>query len=718
MTEEDAVAATRAHIQTQFPKICGACGRRFESLRDYLENTSHLGAPVSYDAEVGDFRPLEPLGTLTLATCRCGTSLSISSAGMPLLTVWRLLAWARREARRRDVGLSEVIARVRARIDAEALREPATVMARREPAAQLAAWRTRLAILYLNATILVFPAVLFVWLMFREAPWSSAPLPFLIGIWASFTAVRVFVPERALGIAGLGTVLLSAIFATAVLGLSPGPTIIWFSAVVLATSTYGGRIGLGIVVLAVVEYISVGLLIHAGALPTPPLQFVDAAQIANWFRVAGFFGLYLAIMVVGLANLSHRLESAWREEQAAAKRERRAEAERLRADEARRAVEAAAQKAQRLEAVGRLAGGVAHDFNNLLLVIQSWADIVAEDPDRRAEGIGQIQRATTQATQLTRRLLTFAPRATEAPPRPIDLDTTISSFVPTLKRLLPTTIRLVHVRTVTPAVLLDEVALGQILVNLALNAVDAIPSGGDLTVRADVVPAKDLPPVATDPTADHVVVRVSDDGVGMDEATRARVFEPFFTTKSSGTGTGLGLASVYGIVQQAGGWAAVESTPGKGTMFSLGFPVHSQHDSVTTPPAAADSGDEVLLAEDDDQVREIFASTLRRAGHRVTTARDGDEAIATLRRFKGEFDLLVTDGVMPGAPTSKVVDEFRRMFPRAAVLVCSGHAPATLAGQGLTVAGPSFLQKPFTPVALLGRVDDLLANRAPTGPQR
>jgi PAS domain S-box-containing protein len=395
---------------------------------------------------------------------------------------------------------------------------------------------------------------------------------------------------------------------------------------------------------------------------------------------------------------------------------------------AERLLEEQFRQAQKLESVGRLAGGVAHDFNNILTVILSCAEELARDlavrasagaPPAGAEDIEQIRAAAERARDLTRQLLAFARKQVVAPV-PLDLGRVVRDAEKLLRRLLSEDVELVvDAQPGLWPILCDPGQIEQVLANLAVNARDAMPHGGTLTIGVVNASADDAE-VARNPDhrrGDWVHLRVSDSGSGMSPEIKAHLFEPFFTTKEVGKGTGLGLATVHGIVAQNGGHIHVESEPGRGTTFELCFPRSRAVPGASVAAAAAAAavaarGDEtVLLVEDDPPVRSVMVRSLQGAGYRVLGARDGDEALAVARRHEGRLDLVVADVVMPGRSSRGVVEELRRERPGLRVLFVSGYPDEAIAQRGVLDQGIVFLAKPFTPALLLARIRALLDAR-------
>lgn len=384
---------------------------------------------------------------------------------------------------------------------------------------------------------------------------------------------------------------------------------------------------------------------------------------------------------------------------------------------ARRETEERLQQAQKMEAVGNLAGGVAHDFNNLLSVILGYSSLLASDmgpsDPRRAE-LAEIEAAGLRAAELTRQLLAFS-RKQLLQPRVVSLNEILTRIERMLGRLIGEDIELrLSLHAELGHTKVDPVQVELIVMNLAVNSRDAMPSGGRLVletanVELDEAYAARNTGVTPGP---HVMLAVSDTGVGMTADTKARMFEPFFTTKEVGKGTGLGLATVFGIVQQSGGSVSAESEPGKGTTFRLYFPrvdVVADVQADARPDGRARSGTEtILLVEDDAGVRGLARSVLRRAGYRVLEAETGDAAIAMCASHPEDIDLLVTDVVMPRMSGRQLAERLRPLRPEMKVLFMSGYADDVSFQQGVLDAGVAFLQKPLMPESFSQKVREVL----------
>jgi two-component system cell cycle sensor histidine kinase/response regulator CckA len=385
--------------------------------------------------------------------------------------------------------------------------------------------------------------------------------------------------------------------------------------------------------------------------------------------------------------------------------------------------EADLRQSQKMDAIGRLAGGIAHDFNNLLTIINGHAALLRESPEglpsRDAEtSVDEIEKAGNQAAALTRQLLAFS-RKQMLQARVVNLNTIVHDMESMLGRLIGERISLAT--ALAPDLLnlsVDPVQIQQVILNLVVNARDAMPEGGRIVLSTRN--ADGFPPGAPlgRSRSPCVVLTVRDTGIGMSAQTRAQIFEPFFTTKAEGRGTGLGLAMVYGIVRQSGGWIDVVSRVGDGTTFTLYFPATEAKPQPVAPAPARVAGlrgpMHLLVVEDQPEVRELAVSALRRAGHEVFEASDGDEAFARFAGRAADLALLLTDVVMPGMNGRELAERMRAGNPDLLVVFMSGYTDEILDQQSLVGPGAEFLAKPFTPGALVRQVDRLLAAHRPS----
>jgi len=373
-------------------------------------------------------------------------------------------------------------------------------------------------------------------------------------------------------------------------------------------------------------------------------------------------------------------------------------------------------QSQKMEAVGRLAGGIAHDFNNLLTVITSYSDLLLEDlgaDDPKRGDVEQVRKAADGAAALTRQLLAFS-RQQVLQPRVVSLNAVVENLQKILQRVLGDDIELAT--TLAPdlgTARADVGQLEQVLMNLAVNARDAMPTGGKLTI--ETANAEHNPEYASAqgaaPTSQFVMLAVTDNGVGMDEATKARIFEPFFTTKGPGKGTGLGLATVYGIVKQSGGFIWVYSEPGHGTSFKVYLPrVDAAPETVAAAEVASVAGgtETVLLVEDAAAVRTVAREVLERHGYTVLEAPNGEAGLHLAQSHGGPIHLLLTDVVMPVMSGRQLADQLARARPDMKVLYASGYTDDSIVRHGVLEEGTAYLQKPFTPESLARKVRDVL----------
>jgi signal transduction histidine kinase/CheY-like chemotaxis protein len=384
------------------------------------------------------------------------------------------------------------------------------------------------------------------------------------------------------------------------------------------------------------------------------------------------------------------------------------------------------QQTQRMEVLGRLAGGVAHDFNNLLAVILNYSAFVSEEltaaaafaPEwEKREGVqrdvGQIQRAAERAADLTHQLLAFARREV-VQPRVLDLNAAVAGVEELLRRTLGEDMELlITLGDDLWPILADPGQIEQVLVNLAVNASDAMPDGGTLRIDTAnvVVDADSVAGGSPASLGQHVRLRVSDTGAGMSADVVTHAFEPFYTTKGDGAGTGLGLATVYGIVTQAEASISIQSEPGAGTTFTIMLPVTDEAAAwleEVAPYERTPKGETVLVVEDEEALREVTERIFTRNGYRVITAASGPEALALVASHEGEIHLLVTDVVMPKMLGKEVAERVRELRPDIEVLFMSGYAQPVLASQGRLEPGVALVDKPFSEAALLAKAAQVL----------
>jgi signal transduction histidine kinase len=371
------------------------------------------------------------------------------------------------------------------------------------------------------------------------------------------------------------------------------------------------------------------------------------------------------------------------------------------------------RQSQKMEAIGRLAGGVAHDFNNLLTAVIGYTDMIGERPEvdeQTAREVREIRRAADRGAALTRQLLAFS-RKQFLNPTVMNVNESVAALLHMLPRLIGD-----HIHTDARLgnglgfVKADASQIEQVIVNLVLNARDAMPGGGHVTIETSNVELTQERLEAETlslPRGQYVMLAIADTGIGMDEATRAHAFEPFFTTKAKGKGTGLGLATVYGIIDQSGGAISMDTAPNRGTRIRIYLPITTASPEQERPqitPLATEGTETLLLVEDNDAIREISARALRRRGYTVHEARNAEEAIEWTTSASRKADMLITDVVMPGLSGPNLAARLLQQSPRLRVLYMSGYSDDATEVHGTFWGGVPLLQKPFTPAQLAERV--------------
>ncbi|HEB09755.1 MAG TPA: PAS domain S-box protein, partial [Spirochaetales bacterium] len=376
------------------------------------------------------------------------------------------------------------------------------------------------------------------------------------------------------------------------------------------------------------------------------------------------------------------------------------------------------KQAQKLESVGRLAGGMAHDFNNLLTTILGYSELISMDQglnDSVAEGIKDIRKSAERGALLIRQLLAFSRKQIMQPKR-INLNELITDLEKMLKRLIEENIDLISkLEPELKQIEADPVQIEQVIMNLAVNSRDAMPEGGKLTIETvNVYLDEGYCGVHPEVQPGHyVLLAVSDNGHGMAEEIRDHIFDPFFTTKEVGKGTGLGLSTVYGIVKQSGGYIWVYSEPDKGTAFKIYLPqIKEDQDWKTEVPKAKEAAggkETILLVEDEESLRGLAAKVLRKQGHTVIEAANGIEALETMAASgQPEIDLLITDVIMPEMGGTELAGKLLERYPGIKVLYISGYTDNAIVHHGVLAEGVSFLPKPFSPISLAQKVRDTL----------
>ena len=400
-------------------------------------------------------------------------------------------------------------------------------------------------------------------------------------------------------------------------------------------------------------------------------------------------------------------------------------------DDAHKASENELLQAQKLESIGRLAGGIAHDFNNMLFAIQGYAELLSQDlasadparlaPDDLLASVNAISDATRRAAKLTAQLLAFSRRQIVAV-EVLDINAIVTAVIPMVRQLIGKSRRLiVELDPATGHMRADAGQIEQIIVNLVINARDAMPDGGTVTIESGNAAFDDFhaPGHVNGTPGPYVFLAITDTGVGMDHATREHIFEPFFTTKTAGNGTGLGLASAYGIVNQAGGHIFVYSEPGQGSVFKLYFPrvdAPVERRSAVRPAPEVGVGT-VMIVEDDPAIRDMTAKLLNRAGYEVIAVADGSAALATARTA-GPIDVLVTDVIMPTTSGIELAEQMMDAYPSIGVVLLSGYVEEALHLERATSRGATFVAKPLSSTQLLQTIAQAVASRKAAAKRR
>lgn len=382
----------------------------------------------------------------------------------------------------------------------------------------------------------------------------------------------------------------------------------------------------------------------------------------------------------------------------------------------RRLLEEQLKQAQKMEAVGRLAGGVAHDFNNLLMIISGYSELLLDNlasKEQLLKTVKEVRQACDRATALVRQLLAFS-RKQVLEPRIVDLNTVIEDMHRMLPRLIGEDIEVLTIPGKNLGkVKVDPWQIEQVLLNLAVNSKDAMPNGGKIIIETQNIELRDSyvrQHIGSRP-GHYVMLAVSDTGFGMNQETKSHIFEPFFTTKEIGKGTGLGLSTVYGVVKQSGGYIGVYSEPGEGTSFKIYLPRVDQIEEVMSSPEAdlpLEGTETVLLVEDELGVRAVAKEFLVKKGYTVLESGTGKEAIALAQTHKGPIHLLITDVIMPGMSGPELAEEIQKSRPRVKVLYMSGYTADSIVHHGISAGETAFIQKPFDPTSLLRKVRETM----------
>jgi signal transduction histidine kinase/ActR/RegA family two-component response regulator len=576
--------------------------------------------------------------------------------------------------------------------------------------AVLSAWRLRTSrpVLRTAAILCTLTVAMLGFQLWQRGLWLPTlwAIGLTAGLWVVTLSERIPVRLRT-------QVMLALMYGASVLqlckhGLAASGFLSTFAYVALAAILLGRRAALVSFALALTTLTACGVGFSLGYLHVADPTLIDASDWLNWLRI-GVYGASIAAAVGGAGMLLLR-ELA----HAISQRTRLVSKLELEAQERERALSALAQAQERLlhahklEAVGRLSGGIAHDFNNTLTVILSYAELLRSrlgNEQSLVELSDQIIQAAEQGGDLTKQLLTFS-RKQIIKPRVLDLNQVLKASERTLSRLVPKSVRVRRREAREPLhVYADPTQLQQAVLNLALNARDAMPEGGDLTLELELEGGE----AGRGP---FVAVRVRDTGTGMNEETKKRIFEPFFTTKAPGLGTGLGLANVRETVEAAGGHVAVESELERGSTFTMYLPLAEARVSGIEErlPAARRAHASVLVVDDEPQIREVIRTMLADSGYEAVTADSARAALGLIEN--GRIDLVCTDLVMPDMSGGQLIEEVRKLFPSMPIIVCSAYGTDENVSQRVATGDVQYLTKPFARRDLLDAIERALSRRS------
>jgi signal transduction histidine kinase/ActR/RegA family two-component response regulator len=584
--------------------------------------------------------------------------------------------------------------------------------------------RTRVLLVALNVLAVTMPLVCAFLVVQASRAGALTPLTLALCSWGLvFPVLRVARSRWSFRTSAL-TLLAVLLVSVAIVALRGGLTVGNLAVsvlLILLAALFFGRRGAVLALVAVVSVIAVcGVLLVQGFVPPVSRELWDPLSAAVWVRQTFIMTLLGVVMAATelyvVERLAHQVEV--HRNLAAREREQRLALER--SEREREQAQRALEQSRRIEALARMAGGVAHDFNNALTVIIGGAELARlrrDSPEEVEECLSEVLRAAAGAADLSRRLLLLG-RQHISKPRAVSIADLVSRLQASMRRILADDVQLVVAAPGEETnALVDEAGLERALLNLVINAGDAIGRAGTVTVGWRAMSVSDAPSLAA---GRYVSISVSDTGQGMDRDTLDRIFDPFFTTKEDNGGTGLGLATVYAFTKESHGAVDATSAPGAGTTITLWLPeaigVHPPTPAPLTPVPISVSplpGTRVLVVEDRPDVRASMARILSHHGFEVSETSDGDGALRVLSHDTG-FALMCIDGVMPGLETATVIERAQQLAPAMPVLVCSGHVQEELLRRGIATGRYAFLSKPFSAQQLLTSVANVLGPRGGT----
>jgi len=584
--------------------------------------------------------------------------------------------------------------------------------------------RTRVLVVALNVLAVAMPLVGIFLAVQAYATGALTTLTLALCSWGVvFPLLRLLhsrLTFRASALLLLTVLLISTVMVALRGGLTVGNLAVSVLLIMLATLFFGRRGAIVGLLAVVVVLVTSGLLLSEGYVQPMSRELWDPLSAAVWMRQTLILALLGVVMAATELYVVERLAQQVEKHQNLAAREREQRLALERSEREREQAQRALEQSRRIEALARMAGGVAHDFNNALTVIVGGTEMARlrrDFPEEVEECLNEVLRAASGAADLSRRMLLLG-RHHIATPRPIAIASLLDRLQAPMRRILADDVQLVLDAPRDEATaLVDEAELERAVLNLVINAGDAMPRGGTVTIAWR---SEDVTAAAHLADGKYVVVSVSDTGQGMDRETLDRVFDPFFTTKSDKGGTGLGLATVYAFTKESRGGVEAASAPGAGTTITMRLPEVSGSSPATPAPlspelaaSALPNGVRVLVVEDRPDVRASMARILSHHGFTVVESSDGDSA---LRRLAGDkaFALMCIDGVMPGLETATVIERARQLAPSMPVLVCSGHVHEELLRRGISTGRYAFLSKPFSAQQLIASVTHALGSRGDT----